>query len=130
MREAVASPSAMREAVASPSAMREAVASPSAMREAVASPSAMREAVASPSAMREAVASPSAMPPKTQDAFPSYISYTPRGIRIPVLSMKKRCPRPLDDGGFCLKLNTLYIGVFYLSTHIFTFCAYVYKSQI
>ena len=25
--------------------------------------------------------------------------HTPRGIRIPVFSMKGRCPRPLDDGG-------------------------------
>ena len=25
--------------------------------------------------------------------------YTPRGIRIPVTSVKGRCPRPLDDGG-------------------------------
>ena len=25
--------------------------------------------------------------------------YTPRGIRIPVASVKGRCPRPLDDGG-------------------------------
>ncbi len=24
---------------------------------------------------------------------------TPRGIRIPVASVKGRCPRPLDDGG-------------------------------
>ena len=24
---------------------------------------------------------------------------TPRGIRIPVSSVKGRCPRPLDDGG-------------------------------
>ncbi len=24
---------------------------------------------------------------------------TPRGIRIPVTSVKGRCPRPLDDGG-------------------------------
>ena len=25
--------------------------------------------------------------------------YTPKGIRIPVTSVKGRCPRPLDDGG-------------------------------
>ena len=25
--------------------------------------------------------------------------YTPKGIRIPVASVKGRCPRPLDDGG-------------------------------
>jgi hypothetical protein len=24
---------------------------------------------------------------------------TPKGIRIPVASVKGRCPRPLDDGG-------------------------------
>jgi hypothetical protein len=24
---------------------------------------------------------------------------TPKGIRIPVTSVKGRCPRPLDDGG-------------------------------
>ena len=24
---------------------------------------------------------------------------TPRGIRIPVTSVKGKCPRPLDDGG-------------------------------
>jgi hypothetical protein len=38
---------------------------------------------------------------------------TPRGIRIPVASVKGRCPRPLDDGGVSLalfriaKLNTI-----------------------
>ncbi len=26
-------------------------------------------------------------------------THTPRGIRIPVASVKGRCPRPLDDGG-------------------------------
>ena len=25
---------------------------------------------------------------------------TPKGIRIPVTSVKGKCPRPLDDGGF------------------------------
>lgn len=28
---------------------------------------------------------------------------TPRGIRIPVTSVKGRCPRPLDDGGIGLR---------------------------
>ena len=27
---------------------------------------------------------------------------TPKGIRIPVASVKGRCPRPLDDGGLFL----------------------------
>ena len=26
--------------------------------------------------------------------------YTPRGIRIPVSSVKGKCPWPLDDGGY------------------------------
>ena len=30
----------------------------------------------------------------------TYKIFTPRGIRIPVSSVKGRCPRPLDDGGF------------------------------
>ena len=29
-----------------------------------------------------------------------FFLFTPRGIRIPVFSVKGRCPRPLDDGGF------------------------------
>ena len=28
-----------------------------------------------------------------------WITYTPKGIRTPVASVKRRCPRPLDDGG-------------------------------
>ena len=35
--------------------------------------------------------------------------YTPRGIRIPVASVKGRCPRPLDDGGLCFS-TVLSIG--------------------
>ena len=27
------------------------------------------------------------------------LKYTPKGIRIPVCSVKGSCPRPLDDGG-------------------------------
>ena len=27
------------------------------------------------------------------------VEYTPKGIRIPVTSVKGKCPRPLDDGG-------------------------------
>lgn len=29
-----------------------------------------------------------------------FVTITPRGIRIPVTSVKGRCPRPLDDGGY------------------------------
>ena len=32
------------------------------------------------------------------------INNTPRGSRIPVSSVKGRCPRPLDDGGMSLYL--------------------------
>lgn len=32
---------------------------------------------------------------------------TPRGIRIPVASLKERCPRPLDDGGLILTFMLL-----------------------
>ena len=38
-----------------------------------------------------------------------YIVYTPRGIRIPVTSVKGRCPRPLDDGGY---LNLVFCKVY------------------
>ena len=34
-------------------------------------------------------------------------SLTPRGIRIPVASMKGRCPRPLDDGGLLFPASSL-----------------------
>jgi len=36
--------------------------------------------------------------------------FTPRGIRIPVSSVKGRCPRPLDDGG--LYINTINIVLY------------------
>jgi hypothetical protein len=40
---------------------------------------------------------------------------TPKGIRIPVTSVKGRCPRPLDDGGLfqstITKLTTYSINV-------------------
>jgi hypothetical protein len=31
--------------------------------------------------------------------YDDLVCYTPRGIRIPVSSVKRRGPRPLDDGG-------------------------------
>ena len=33
------------------------------------------------------------------EAFRHAMGCTPRGSRIPVASVKRRCPRPLDDGG-------------------------------
>nr|ARX95943.1 hypothetical protein [Thorea hispida] len=38
--------------------------------------------------------------------FLGYYNYiiTPRGIRIPVTSVKGRCPRPLDDGGYIYEI--------------------------
>lgn len=37
---------------------------------------------------------------REQNSHPVLISAnTPKGIRIPVASVKGRCPRPLDDGG-------------------------------
>ena len=35
-------------------------------------------------------------------------THTPRGSRIPVASVKGRCPRPLDDGG---------VGIAFFSTY-------------
>src|SRR5262245_40899471 len=35
---------------------------------------------------------------KTLD-WPSEMETPPKGIRTPVLGLKSRCPRPLDDGG-------------------------------
>ncbi len=37
-------------------------------------------------------------PPPSLNLIVSF-EYTPKGIRIPVASVKGRCPRPLDDGG-------------------------------
>ena len=39
---------------------------------------------------------------KLAEKYTSTLS-TPRGIRIPVTSVKGRCPRPLDDGGIELR---------------------------
>ena len=40
---------------------------------------------------------------------------TPRGIRIPVASVKGMCPRPLDDGGV---LRVLLFSTFIKLTHL------------
>ena len=32
-----------------------------------------------------------------------FLKNTPKGIRIPVTSVKGKCPRPLDDGGIKFK---------------------------
>ena len=40
-----------------------------------------------------------------------FYNVTPKGIRIPVASVKGRCPRPLDDGGF---ISILYNDFTYL----------------
>ena len=47
---------------------------------------------------------------------------TPRGIRIPVTSVKGRCPRPLDDGGFLYIYNNF-------NTRLIT-CQYLLKKMI
>ena len=36
---------------------------------------------------------------------------TPRGIRIPVASVKGMCPRPLDDGGVLLTFIKIHSDV-------------------
>ena len=43
-----------------------------------------------------------------------YIDYTPRGSRIPVFSVKGKCPGPLDDGGLMIYLyeSTLKVVVY------------------
>ena len=33
---------------------------------------------------------------------------TPKGIRIPVTSVKGKCPRPLDDGGIKFEKHFIY----------------------
>eukprot|EP00952_Eustigmatos_sp_NYUAD-ZCMA_P000002 1-Eustigmatos_ZCMA.PRE.2 len=37
--------------------------------------------------------------PELEDILKEIYNSTPKGIRIPVTSVKGRCPRPLDDGG-------------------------------
>ena len=39
-----------------------------------------------------------------------FVTITPRGIRIPVTSVKGRCPRPLDDGGFFQRFLLYYFN--------------------
>ena len=39
------------------------------------------------------------MCPTSLEVFTLITLDTPKGIRIPVASVKGRCPRPLDDGG-------------------------------
>lgn len=43
---------------------------------------------------------------------------TPRGIRIPVASVKGRCPRPLDDGGYKSKIDPVDSIVKYLTIFV------------
>ena len=38
------------------------------------------------------------------------INNTPKGIRIPVCSVKGSCPRPLDDGGMIINTNIISIS--------------------
>ena len=45
---------------------------------------------------------------------------TPKGIRIPVASVKGKCPRPLDDGG---KLQILKLIVGITGFEPVTFCS-------
>jgi hypothetical protein len=48
-----------------------------------------------------------------------FIFSTPRGIRIPVTSVKGRCPRPLDDGGyFYLYIIIVYVVQLFVNTHL------------
>ena len=35
---------------------------------------------------------------------------TPKGIRIPVCSVKGSCPRPLDDGGVIIRIRSI-VGI-------------------
>jgi len=42
---------------------------------------------------------------RTFTFFVADLTLTPRGIRIPVSSVKGRCPRPLDDGGLLPSLQ-------------------------
>ena len=50
---------------------------------------------------------------------------TPRGIRIPVTSVKGRCPRPLDDGGFFYYKNM----VLNITSIVNRFPNYLFSSE-
>ena len=48
-----------------------------------------------------------------------FLFSTPKGSRIPVASVKGRCPRPLDDGGLGLSLVSLLAATFLNISNIF-----------
>lgn len=50
----------------------------------------------------------------------SKLNYTPKGIRIPVTSVKGKCPRPLDDGG--LASNYILLNFFLFVNFSLNFC--------
>ena len=58
-----------------------------------------------------------------QVIFLHLFNNTPRGIRIPVASVKGRCPRPLDDGGFFFfPLRKIEYYLFYILSIVYSNC--------
>lgn len=62
---------------------------------------------------------------------------TPRGIRIPVASVKGRCPRPLDDGGVSFtftRLEKIATGVNYflnlVQSAVRVLCSWTILAQL
>ena len=49
---------------------------------------------------------------------------TPRGIRIPVTSVKGRCPRPLDDGGCTIVIIWVTIIYYYICEYMSIVCIF------